>query len=226
MPVSLEEVQTLCEGLGLPFEAKDNGVAVSYLPFSEAEDRAAYGTLVIRFLDEGRLLRLSSDLLFSAANIAQQHKRMSGLMAELFVQDVKNPLGSVGISERFDFFYFQTIPFEDSSLTSEQFKSMLRGMMEGIRSTILVAQQYMQGVASDEDEELTPEQGLQQDLARAEMALKVMEQRLGTNEQQESAWDFINDLLKPGRLPENYQVSLQKLVAPIIALESNDRPVW
>lgn len=226
MPVSLEELKSLCEDRGLPFEVKGDGVAVTYLPFADAKDRAAYGTVVIEWPGEGRGLILTSNRLFSAANIAQQPEEMSGLMAELLTQTAKNTLGSVGMSKSFDIYYFYTIPFEDNSITPAQFESIFAGMMEGISSTVAVTQQFMEEKQSENTNRLTPEQKLENDWRTALMALEVLEKRLGTEEQQTGAWNFIGELLAPGRFPEEHQIRLKNLATPVFILQNCERLVW
>jgi len=54
----------------------------------------------------------------------------------------------------------------------------------------------------------------------------LMERGQGSPEEQDAAWNFIEQARKPGNLPVEDRARLSKLVTPIIRLETCARPVW
>jgi len=226
MTISIEELQALCGNLGLPVEDQGNGAVMTILPFEDEKVRETYGALLIQTLNEGREVLLRSVPLFTLAEISAQPELQAQFMTSLFRQAGANRIGSVGMDDKGQFYCFHTAVLGENTLTMSQMDSLLAGMMEEIRSTFVLARQFLQKPAEDGDNKLTPEQKLKQTLSQAEEALAVIERSQGTEEQQAAAWQFLAGLLEPGRLPEKLQAELARFARPVFVIDNTERPVW
>lgn len=226
MAISMHELDAHCENLGLPFDDQGDNTAFSVLPFAEDDEREAFGAMLVERLDDGRTLRLTSDKIFSGGSLSTRPEDMVRLMSGLFAQTARNRFGSIGVTDGFDVYYYCTILLEDGPLTPTQFRAILAGMIDGIHATLKAAQQFVAQSNAQTADAPADEQGLDNQWQMALMAIEVMEKRLGTEEQLNSAWQFIADLLKSDDLPKEMHAHLMKLAAPILVLDGGERPVW
>jgi hypothetical protein len=226
MAISMQELGAHCESLGLPFDDQGDNTAFTVLPFADPGEREALGPMLIEWLDDGRALRLTSDKVFNAGDLADRPEDIARLMSGLFAQTARNRFGSMGMTERFDVYYFYTFMLEDGSLTRAQFEAVLAGMMAGTRATLQAVQQFAAQTKAEAADAPAEEESVENQWQMALMAIEVMEKRLGTEEQLGGAWQFIGDLLKSDELPKEMRAHLMKLAAPILVLDGDERPVW